>query len=153
MAYRLEHTQLLQAEMSTLIDFFSDVSNLDSNTPSFFRLQLLEGRPGGALEEGQIFSYRFSLFGISFPWVTRIDQVGETYFVDSQQRGVYKSFRHLHAFYPSEHGTLMVDRVDYELPFLFLNPVINTLAVRPMLEAIFRFRARQAGERFGEVRV
>ncbi len=152
MPYRFEHTQLLTAEMSTLIDFFSDVSNLDANTPSFFRLKLIDGRPGGGLEEGQTFSYRFRLFGISFPWVTHIDRVGETFFVDSQQKGVYQSFRHLHAFYPSEHGTLMVDRVDYELPFLFLSPIVNTLAVRPILEAIFRFRAGLAAERFGEVR-
>ena len=139
--------------MSTLIDFFSDVSNLDSNTPSFFRLKLLEGRPGGGLEEGQPFTYRFRLFGVSFPWITRIDRVGETFFVDSQEKGVYKSFRHLHAFYPSERGTLMVDRVDYELPFYLLNPVVDTLAVRPMLEAIFRFRANLAAERFGEVKL
>ena len=150
-SYRFEHTQELKADITTLTAFFSDVANLDSSTPSFFRLQLLEGRPGGALVKGQRFVYRFTLFGIGFPWVTHIDEVTETHFIDSQERGVYKSFRHLHAFYPTENGTLMLDRVDYQLPFWVLNPLLNALVVRPMLEAIFRYRARRAAELFGEI--
>ena len=148
--YRYEHTQLLQASPQVVIDFFSDVSNLDTNTPSFFRIELLEGREGGGLVEGQSFSYRFKIFGIGFPWVTRIDRVEPDYFVDSQHRGVYKSFRHTHLFLPRGESTLMLDRVDYELGFGPLNMPANTLVVRPLLQAIFSYRAGRAAEFFGE---
>ena len=151
--YIFEHSQILKADSGTLIDFFSDVSKLDGNTPWFFRLQLLEGRPGGQLEKGQRFRYKFRLFGIPFPWTTLIDEVEEDYFVDSQEQGVYKSFRHIHAFLPRGEATLMLDKIAYELPFGPLNPIVNTLAVRPILSAIFSFRAARAAERFGEVRL
>lgn len=130
--------------------FFSDVSQLDSSTPSFFQVELLEGEAGGELRVGQVFRYRFKLFGLPFPWVTHIDRVDPDCFVDSQARGPYRTFHHTHAFYEVSGGTLMLDRIDYTLWFGPLNPLVNSLAVAPMLRAIFRFRSASARDRFGE---
>lgn len=148
--YRFEHVQLLQSSPQALIEFFSDVANLNANTPSYFKIELLEGREGGELVEGQLFRYRFKIFGIGFPWVTHIDRVEPDYFVDSQHRGVYKSFRHTHLFLPRGESTLMLDRVDYELGYGPLNSPVNALVVRPLLQAIFSYRASRAAELFGE---
>jgi ligand-binding SRPBCC domain-containing protein len=148
--YRFEHIQILQADRPTIQKFFSDVAQLDGSTPSFFRVELLEGEPGGKLREGQVFRYRFKLFGLPFYWVTEIDRVSANGFMDSQARGPYKSFHHTHAFYDVADGTLMVDRVEYSLSYGPLSPLVNNLAVAPMLRAIFRFRAARAREMFGE---
>lgn len=149
--YLFEHTQHLAAPVPTLIEFFSDVRHLDANTPAFFRLDLREGEVGTPLREGQRFHYQFRLFGLPFPWTTEIAEVRPDGFRDIQRRGPYRSFSHLHLFFPTERGTLMLDRVSYGLGFGPLNPLVNGLAVRPMLEAIFNFRHRAAAERFGEL--
>lgn len=148
--YRFEHCQILRADRASLRKFFSDVAQLDGNTPSFFRVELTEGELGRELYEGQVFRYRFKLFGLPFPWETKIERVTSDSFVDSQARGPYRSFSHTHAFYEVPAGTLMIDRIDYELWFGPLNSLANALAIRPMLSSIFRYRAQRAAERFGE---
>lgn len=142
--YRFEHTQHLAAAPATLFAFFSDVRYLDSNTPSYFRLQLREGEVGLPLRAGQRFHYTFRLFGFPFPWITEITTVASDFFVDVQLRGPYRSFKHLHHFIPTAVGTVMVDRILYTLPFGPLNGLANALVVRPLLEGIFAFRRRQA---------
>lgn len=151
LVYRFEHTQHLAADSATLIDFFSDVRNLDPNTPSYFRLHLRQGEVGLPLHVGQTFHYTFRLFGIPFPWTTEITAVQPDHFIDVQRRGPYRSFEHLHHFFPTAGGTMMVDRILYTLPFGPLNPLANALVVRPLLEGIFAFRRQAARVRFGEL--
>ena len=144
-----EHTQHLNAPVETLLEFFSDVRNLDSNTPRYFRVTLAQGDVGVPLSVGQTFHYRFRLFGIPFPWTTEITEVAGDRFVDVQRRGPYRSFEHLHLFVAMPSGTMMIDRVGYRLPFGPLNGLANALVVRPLLEGIFAFRHRAAANHFG----
>lgn len=147
--YRFETAQFFGVPPRELYDYFSDVRNLNTFTPGFFELQLLEGEPGRPLYPGQLFRYRLKLFLIPFPWTTEIVEVGEHSFVDIQKRGPYRSFRHLHLFELTERGTLMLDRVDYELPFGPLNGLANSLVVGPLLKRIFAHRRSVARVNFG----
>ncbi len=147
--YIYERTLHLKAPAAVLVDFFSDVRNLDRETPAFFRLFLTQGEVGVPLFVGQQFHYQFRVFGIPFPWTTEITEVEEESFVDVQRRGPFASFEHRHSFFSINDGTLMVDRLVYRLPFGPLNGFANALVVRPLLDGIFDFRAMRAGERFG----
>ncbi len=149
--YRFETSQHLVAPRETLVEFFSDVRQLDSSTPSFFRIELEDGSVGTALYVGQTFRYVFRIFGVPVPWTTEITEVAPVRFVDIQRRGPYRSFAHTHLFLETAEGTMMIDRVLYSLPFGPLNGLANMLVVRPLLEAIFAFRARAAAQRFGEI--
>ena len=62
------------------------------------------------------------LFGIpQLKWITCIAVAEEPYrFVDVQVRGPYRHWWHEHTFIEQDGGTLMKDRVEYELP---LRPV------------------------------
>lgn len=149
--YLFETSQHLTASSETLVEFFSDVRQLDGSTPDFFRIELKEGSVGSALFVGQTFRYVFRIFGMPVPWTTEITEVGEGRFVDVQRRGPYRSFAHTHLFFPTSRGTMMIDRVRYSLRFGPLDPLANAMVVRPLLEAIFAFRARAAAERFGSL--
>lgn len=142
--YRFEKVQFFDAPLERVRGFFSDVRNLNSLTPPFFHLVLLEGETGIPLYQGQHFRYRFSMFAIPLTWVTEIESVTETLFIDIQKGGPYRSFRHTHYFYEVDTRTLMVDRVDYSLSFGPLSGLANLLVVRPLLEAIFSYRAARA---------
>ena len=146
--YRFETVQFFEVSPGELYRYFSDVKNLNTFTPSFFHLNLVEGETDRPLYPGQLFRYRLKLFGLPFPWTTEIVEVGERSFVDIQKRGPYRSFRHLHLFESSEKGTLMLDRVDYELHFGPLNGLANSLVVAPLLKRIFAHCSRVARERF-----
>jgi ligand-binding SRPBCC domain-containing protein len=55
----------------------------------------------------------------------------------------------LHEFEEVEGGTIMVDRVDYAVPFGPLGEVARAIFVTRTVERIFDFRARTIAERFG----
>ena len=147
--YIYERTLNLNASAAVLMEFFSDVRNLDLETPAFFRLFLRDGELGTPLYVGQRFHYQFRIFGIPFPWTTEITEVGAESFVDIQRKGPFASFEHRHSFFAVKGGTLMVDRLTYRLPFGPLNGLANGLIVRPLLDGIFDFRAARAASRFG----
>ena len=65
----------------------------------------------------------------------------EARFVDEQEAGPFKSFRHAHEFERiDEKTTRAADRVKYSLPFGPLGWIADRPFVRPRLRAMFRYR-------------
>jgi ligand-binding SRPBCC domain-containing protein len=125
-----------------VFDFFSDAHNLEAITPAFLRFRI--ATPGPIpMAPGTAIDYRLSLFGIPFGWrsVIEVYEPGDR-FVDVQVRGPYRSWRHLHEFSDAPGGTLVRDRVEYELPLGPLGQAARALFVRHALERIFDHRAR-----------
>ena len=60
--------------------------------------------------------------------------------MDVQTKGPYRSWRHSHAFSDAPGGTLVRDRVEYELPFGPLGELAHRLFVARQLRRIFDFR-------------
>jgi ligand-binding SRPBCC domain-containing protein len=50
-----------------------------------------------------------------------------------------------------EHGTLLIDTIEYELPFSTLGHLANRFAVRKMLEGLFNHRHRRTEELLREI--
>jgi ligand-binding SRPBCC domain-containing protein len=59
-----------------------------------------------------------------------------------QVRGPYKLWHHTHEFREVEGGTLMTDRVRYQLPLGFLGSLAHAAFVRHTLNRIFDHRSR-----------
>lgn len=139
----LERAQFFPKPLDEVWTYFTDIENLDKFTPPFFRLRILTPeRP--ELYEGQRIDYTLSLFGLPFAWTTHIDEVNyPKYFVDSQARGPYKHFRHTHEFWPSEEGTLMIDRLEFKVGWGPIGWLVQRLVVRPLLERIFDHRCQE----------
>ena len=128
---------------------FSDPRRLKDFTPPFLRLELLAA-PRGPLVPGMLVDYRLTWHGIPFQWRTRIEEVEPNRrFVDAQLSGPYRRFVHTHEFYAVEGGTLMVDRLEWQLHLEPLSGPVNALVVRPSLDEVFRFRAAQAERTLG----
>lgn len=137
----LERTQLIARPRSEVFAFFSDATNLERITPPFLRFRIVTPTPID-LREGTLIDYRLSLFGVPFSWRTRIEVFEpERRFIDTQLRGPYKVWRHLHEFEDVEGGTLMRDRVDYDVPLGPLGDVARALFVTRTVERIFDHRA------------
>ena len=67
-----------------------------------------------------------------------------------QTKGPYKEWRHEHTFVEVEGGTLMRDRVQYELPLGILGTIAHRLIVARQLKEIFDYRARRIGKLFAK---
>lgn len=145
----LERTQLVRRPRGEVWAFFADPANLGAITPPFLRFRIVTATPA-AMAPGALIDYRLSLFGVPFGWRTRIDEVvpGDR-FVDVQLRGPYRSWRHTHRFEDAPGGTLVHDRVEYELPLGALGQLARAVFVRRALEAIFDHRRRRVESLLG----
>ena len=147
--YRLERIQCMPQSRDTVFAFFADAGNLELLTPDFLHFRIRTPLPI-AMQSGTLIDYQLRLFAIPIKWRTRID----TYeppcrFTDIQLRGPYRYWHHLHAFFEVPGGTLVVDRVDYELPFGVLGTVAHTWVIRRILARIFDYRRAYLEHHFG----
>ena len=147
--YILERTQLIRRPLEEVYEFFGDAGNLEAITPEFLNFQILTPRPI-PMQPGTLIDYRIRLLGIPLKWRTQI----ETWepprrFTDVQLTGPYKLWHHTHEFLPVPEGTLMTDRVRYQMPAGPLGRIVHALWTRQTLDRIFDYRFEKIEELLG----
>ncbi len=150
MTYTLERVTIIPAPREEVFEFFSDPRNLSKITPksmgmSVTRIDELPLRPGFRIQ------YTVRWLFVRIRWVTLItDYEPPSLFADVQDKGPYKYWRHEHRFEDAGEGTLMTDRVQYELPFGILGAVTHRLIVARQLKRIFDYRGRKIRRLFAK---
>jgi len=145
----LEREQLVPRPRREVFAFFADALNLEAITPDSLRFRIETPLPI-ELAAGARIDYRLSLHGVPIRWRTLIERFEpEREFVDVQLSGPYRRWRHTHTFEDAPGGTLMRDRVEYELPFGPLGELVHALWVRREVEGIFDHRRRVIAARLG----
>jgi ligand-binding SRPBCC domain-containing protein len=146
--YVLERSQFVAAPVDEVFTFFSDPRNLAKLTPPWLGFEITsidEGpvRPGFRIE------YIVRPLRVAQTWVTRIIEVEpNARFVDIQERGPYAYWRHEHRFADVGSGTIVADRVEYALPFVYAGRAVHALLVSRQLDRIFEYRQRAIEELF-----
>src|SRR5262249_1609165 len=131
--------------LDEVFPFFADARNLERITPAFLDFHFLTPLPI-VMQSGTLIDYQIRLFGLPFKWQTRIEEFEPPHrFVDIQTRGPYRLWRHTHEFREIAEGTLVVDRVRYELPLGLLGTLAHALFVGRTLQKIFDFRQQTLG--------
>jgi ligand-binding SRPBCC domain-containing protein len=145
----LEREQLLPRARSDVFAFFADALNLEAITPPWLGFRVLTPGPI-AMGPGTLIEYRLRLHGLRVDWLTRIEiwEPGRR-FVDTQVRGPYRIWRHTHLFEDHPEGTLVRDRVSYEIPLGPLGALARLLFVRRDLDRIFDYRRLAVAEALG----
>lgn len=142
MIYLLQREQQLNCDMETAWNFFSSPHNLAKITPDNMNFIIVNEVPDVPIYEGMIIDYKISpLFGITMKWRTKIKTVRHhVSFTDQQLKGPYKQWIHSHEFIPNEHGILMKDIVQYEMPYGFIGRLVHSLIIYKKLKRIFNYR-------------
>ncbi|HVX93690.1 MAG TPA: SRPBCC family protein [Polyangia bacterium] len=150
MSYVLEREQFVPRRRPEVFAFFADAANLERLTPPTLRFSILTPEPI-EMRPGTVIDYRLSLLGVPFRWRTLIETFEpEARFVDVQESGPYKLWRHTHTFEDAPGGTLIRDRVEYELPFGPLGHLARAIFVQRQLAYIFDYRREAIGGHFGD---
>jgi len=143
---RIERVQLVRRSLPEVFDFFSDAYNLEAITPPYLKFRILTPAPI-EMTAGALIDYRLQLFGIPLTWKTRIDSFEPmTRFVDRQLHGPYALWHHLHEFFETTEGTVVVDRVDYRIGWSIFGRVADAAFVRRTLDDIFDYRRAQVAK-------
>jgi ligand-binding SRPBCC domain-containing protein len=140
----LERTQIVPIPIAETFRFFSDARNLERLTPRFLNFKFLS-TPPAVMTPNTIIDYQVRLYGVPVHWRTRIEVVEAPHrFIDVQDSGPYKSWRHTHTFKEAgDGGTEVIDRVEYAMPLGVLGGVAHYLFVARSLQQIFDFRSRE----------
>ena len=92
--------------------------------------------------EGMLMTQKLRpLFGIPLTWVTEITHIEEkSYFIDEQRIGPYKFWQHEHRLRETIAGTVLIDQLDYALPYGFLGRIVHELTVKEKITDVFQYR-------------
>ncbi|MDY7110365.1 MAG: SRPBCC family protein [Planctomycetota bacterium] len=138
--YLLECEQRLPAPRDEVFPFFAEAGNLETITPPHLRFRIVTPLPI-RMEEGALIDYRLTLRGLPLRWRSEITAwAPPERFTDEQRRGPYRFWIHEHIFEEDGDGTLVKDRVRYDVPG---GAMVNRVFVAGDLRRIFRFRARK----------
>jgi ligand-binding SRPBCC domain-containing protein len=141
-AYTLQRELWVPNSLSAVFDFFSRAENLERITPPWMRFRILTPLPI-TMKQGATIAYALRFRGIPLRWLTEIERWNPPYeFIDTQARGPYKIWRHTHQFSEAAGGTLIVDIVEYALPFGLIGRLAHRLQVARDLSLIFDYRAQ-----------
>jgi ligand-binding SRPBCC domain-containing protein len=142
MMHVLEREQFLPIGLEEAWSFFSSPKNLALITPPEMGFVIRQPFEDRAMYSGQRIRYTVKpMLGVPLTWITRIDTVEAPHrFVDTQQKGPYKRWWHMHTFEAAPGGVMMRDRVEYELPLGPLGDLAHRIFVKRRLKDIFDFR-------------
>ncbi len=152
MTYILERRVLIPAPRDTVFAFFEDPGNLAKITPRWtgFKDLTPEGPP---LRVGLRTAHTIRWLGVGLRWTSKVVEYEPPHrFVDEQIGGPFRAWRHEHVFEDANGGTIMRDRVQYELPFGILGDVTHRLIVKGQLRRIFDYRERRIKQLFASDR-
>ena len=145
----LETEQFLDLPRGELFSYFGNAGNLEEITPPWLNFRILTPLPI-EMKPGALIDYQLKLHGIPIKWRTEIAAWEPPYrFVDQQLRGPYRKWHHEHFFQEHEGGTLMTDRVNYEV---LGGSIVHSLFVKKDLERIFQYRRDVLTEKFSLVK-
>jgi ligand-binding SRPBCC domain-containing protein len=150
--YTLERATLLDAPREEVFAFFEDPRNLAKITPKGMGFQIAKIDPL-PVTPGFRIQYTIRVMGVPIRWITVIPVYEPPHrFVDVQEKGPYRRWRHEHTFEERGGQTLVRDRVQYELPFGILGRAVHALVVSRQLRDIFDYRGRKIRRMFSRAR-
>lgn len=149
LVYTLHRETVAARPLLEVFDFFQRPENLERLTPPWLHFRILTPLPI-EMREGATIVYRLHVKGVPVKWVTEIELWNPPFeFVDTQQSGPYKLWRHTHQFLQVNGGTRIVDIVNYTLPFGPLGKLVHRAQVARDITRIFDYREGRVAELFG----
>lgn len=101
------------------------------------------GVTSGLIGLGEDVTWRARHFGIPFTMTSRVVELDRPHrFVDEQQRGPFRRFRHEHVFDPADGGTSMIDRVSFDAPVGVVGRIVERIVLDRYLRELIHQRGR-----------
>jgi ligand-binding SRPBCC domain-containing protein len=139
---RLIFESLIPCSVEELWEFHSNAKVLEVLTPKNRKAEMI----GDDLEvrDGAVHKIRLRQFGVWIEWHALISEVEPLHqFVDTATKSPFKCWVHRHQMQRAEGGTMLIDTVDYNMPFGFIGKVVDLLVVQKDIKRLFAFRHQQ----------
>lgn len=142
--YQLRCELATSVSLREAFELFQDPYHLRELFPDWLQLQVMNETPV-VMRRGAEIDYRMRWMGVPLSWRTRITEYEPPfYFADEALRGPFAMWRHWHTFRPSAEGTVVIDAIEYAMPFGVLGEVTHSACVGRQLQRMFAHRQRTA---------
>jgi len=146
--YTLKRTQFIPKTKSEVFNFFKNAENLEKITPEDLNFTILSSLPI-IMDEKTLIEYNITLFRVKIYWRTLICEYNPpNNFKDIQLNGPYSLWEHTHRFEECKNGTMMIDDVNYSIPFGIIGRIAHFIWVKKQLNNIFNYRYQIIDEIF-----
>lgn len=140
--YFLKREQTFDINIKEVFAFFEKPENLALITPKNLNFKIISPEPI-KMKKGALIDYTIQVLGIKLHWKTEIKDYNPPYsFIDEQIKGPYAKWIHTHTFMDQGDKTLMIDEVEYCIPFSIFGEIAHVLYVKNELKNIFNYRAQ-----------
>ncbi len=134
--------QWISLSAQEVFPFFSDTKNLEKITPPWLNFKVLN-QSTNEINVGTLINYKISVKGVPLKWRTEIKDWNPPHqFVDDQLKGPYTKWHHTHSFDEYPTGTLMRDKVVYEVPMGRVGQLVAGNYIKNDIANIFSYRSR-----------
>ncbi len=142
---RFEQIEFIPISKEKAWDFFSNPVNLALLTPAKMMFQNVFKPDSEYVYPGMCVVHSVVPFaGIRITWVTRIIAVEPGLrFVDTQLKGPFALWHHIHEFKAVAGGTEMKDVLYYSMPLGFLGDLAHLLFAEKQIQNIFQYRSER----------
>lgn len=101
------------------------------------------GVTSGLIGPGESVTWRATHFRVPFKITSRITQFERPMlFVDEQESGPFRRFRHEHRFEQSPSGTTMIDHLQFDAPLGFVGRFVDRLLLDRYMRRLIEDRAQ-----------
>ncbi len=148
---KLHREMWVPLPLDTVFGFFSNPANLELVTPPWVGFRILSKLPV-EMKPGALLDYAIRVHGIPLKWRSEITVWEPPFrFADLQLKGPYAVWHHEHRFEARHGGTLVVDDVEYAIPFSWMPgaQLVERFLVTPDVEKIFAHRRGALLRHFG----
>jgi ligand-binding SRPBCC domain-containing protein len=131
---------LIHAPVQTVFDLSRSI-DLHVDSMAHTRERAIAGRTSGLISLGESVTWEGRYLGVKQRLKVHITAMDPPHsFTDEQQKGAFKSFKHVHTFQAVQEGTLMIDAFAYESPFGFIGRIFNRLVLDRYLRHMLGIR-------------
>jgi ligand-binding SRPBCC domain-containing protein len=117
----------INAPAEVCFDLMRDI-RLHTETIAQTKEKAIDGVTSGKIGLGQTVTFEGVHFGIRQRFTVEVVEFERPrLFVDEMTEGVFKSFKHIHEFFPNENGVLMRDTLVWTAPLGFLGKIADKL--------------------------
>ena len=146
--------RLIHADIGEVFRYATDLSNLPNDLREFFDLEISQS--SGELTAQAEFDCRLKRFGTEFKGRIQIEEIKENQLLTYRQlSGRFRSWRHTQVFKShvvreksQQKATLLMDLVDYRLPYGIFGSLIDDLWFRSDVTLILNTRLKSIEEHF-----
>jgi uncharacterized protein (TIGR01777 family) len=138
--------QFVNRPREAVVPFFAKAGNLEELTPPWLKFRITR-KSSAELRAGATIDYRLRIHGVPVRWRTLISSWSlPDSFADDQLKGPYRKWHHVHEFVPVKGGTLLTDRVTYQVPFSWIGKALLSRLIARDVRTIFQFRKKKIRE-------